>query len=69
MEVKDINSIAAMLVSNRSQKTEGQNSGQTALQNFRELFTQGSLFDFQTAEKTSTTSNTSAFAVSVLSSV
>ena len=32
MEVKDINSIAAMLVSNRSQKTEGQNGGQTALQ-------------------------------------
>ena len=60
MEVKDINSIAAMLVSNRSQKTEGQNGGQTALQNFRELFTQGSLFDFQTVEKTSTTSNTSA---------
>ena len=60
MEVKDINSIAAMLVSNRSQKTEGQNGGQTALQNFREFFAQGNLFDFQTVEKSSTPSNSSA---------
>ena len=36
MEVKDINSIAAMLVSNRSQKTEGQNGGQTALHKISE---------------------------------
>lgn len=60
MEVKDINSIAAMLVSNRSQKTEGQNGGQTALQNFREFFAQGNLFDFQAVEKSSTPSNSSA---------
>ena len=60
MEVKDINSIAAMLVSNRSQKTEGQNGGQTALQNFREFFAQGNQFDFQTVEKSSTPSNSSA---------
>ena len=38
MEVKDINSIAAMLVSNRSQKTEGQNGGQTALQFQRAVY-------------------------------
>lgn len=60
MEVKDINSISTMLVSNRSQKTEGQNGGQTALQNFREFFAQGNLFDFQTVEKSSTPSNSSA---------
>lgn len=60
MEVKDINSISTMLVSNRSQKTEGQNGGQTALQNFREFFAQGNQFDFQTVEKSSTPSNSSA---------
>ena len=60
MEVKDINSISTMLISNRVQKNESGNGVQTALQNFREFFAQGNLFDFQTVEKSSTPSNSSA---------
>lgn len=59
MEVKDINSLATMLVSNRAQKAEGQHGTQSALQNFRDLFSQGSLFEFQGAEKTSMSQKTS----------